>query len=247
MLFIFLELSPKGSNRWCSCFICPLNEAVARNYTRQILLGLDFLHSQLPPIIHRDIKGANVLLWANAECNLLTLARPKRLNQLRTGTNENRTLIGTPFWMAPEVIRESGHGRKGRCVVGGMHGACPITVAHEHLCPEAGRECSVRCLFLSQQILVKSRFRLVSLACVRVQVIEMMCGRAPWSDLDRQSRRSSRSRLRRICRPCQRGASPACLDLIRATLTRDPELRPSAADLLHHPWLLSASPAASSG
>jgi len=102
-------------------------------------------------------------------------------------------------------------------------------------------------MFLSQQILVKSRFRLVSLACVRVQVIEMMCGRAPWSDLD-----SPISALFQIASSenlpaLPEGASPACLDLIRATLTRDPELRPSAADLLHHPWLLSASPAASSG
>ncbi|KAJ1481672.1 kinase-like domain-containing protein, partial [Baffinella frigidus] len=113
MLYIFLELSPKGSisvvlRRWRPRFQM---ETLIIIY-KQILQGLDFLHNQLLPIIHRDVKGANVLLWADAVCKLADFGASKKLNALRTGTNENKTLIGTPFWMAPEVIRESGHGRK---------------------------------------------------------------------------------------------------------------------------------------
>ena len=58
--------------------------------------------------MHRDVKGANVLVDALGVCKLADFGASKRLNQLTTQTFENKTLIGTPFWMAPEVIRSTG-------------------------------------------------------------------------------------------------------------------------------------------
>ena len=70
------------------------------------------MHTRPQPVIHRDIKAANILLWDSGVAKLADFGASKRLNQLATQTFENKTLIGTPFWMAPEVIRSTGHGRK---------------------------------------------------------------------------------------------------------------------------------------
>ena len=87
-------------------------ESRARSITKHILEGLAYLHNRSQPVIHRDIKAANILLWDSGVAKLADFGASKRLNQLATQTFENKTMIGTPFWMAPEVIRSTGHGRK---------------------------------------------------------------------------------------------------------------------------------------
>jgi len=108
-LFIFMEMAPSGSIASKISQYGPIPEDAARKYTQNMLSGLNYLHSQRQPVIHRDIKGANVLLYPNAIAKLGDFGASK---QLGTISNENKSLIGTPYWMAPEVIRESGHGRK---------------------------------------------------------------------------------------------------------------------------------------
>jgi serine/threonine protein kinase len=80
-----------------------LPESIVRQYTRQLLLGLGHLHEC--EIIHRDIKGDNLLVPADGFIKLADFGTAKRFTALRTGTVG---IVGTPLWMAPEVLTGTG-------------------------------------------------------------------------------------------------------------------------------------------
>ncbi|XP_045639606.1 mitogen-activated protein kinase kinase kinase 19 isoform X4 [Ursus americanus] len=110
---IFMEFVPGGSISSIINRFGPLPEMVFCKYTRQILQGVAYLHENC--VVHRDIKGNNVMLMPTGIIKLIDFGCAKRLAWAGlNGTHSDmlKSMHGTPYWMAPEVINESGYGRK---------------------------------------------------------------------------------------------------------------------------------------
>eukprot|EP01064_Diplonema_japonicum_P030300 TRINITY_DN5131_c3_g2_i1.p1 TRINITY_DN5131_c3_g2~~TRINITY_DN5131_c3_g2_i1.p1 ORF type:complete len:681 (+),score=103.27 TRINITY_DN5131_c3_g2_i1:55-2043(+) len=105
MFSIFLEYVPGGSIASLLLRFGSFHEKVVRLYTKQILFGLKFLHNN--SILHRDIKGGNILVSDKGQIKLADFGCSKKVAVDSTGT---QTLRGTALWMAPEVIRHSIYG-----------------------------------------------------------------------------------------------------------------------------------------
>ncbi|KAL9636700.1 MAG: hypothetical protein Q9164_002661 [Protoblastenia rupestris] len=114
---IFLEYVAGGSvAKMLNCY-GTLNEALIRNFVRQILAGLSYLHGR--DIIHRDIKGANVLVDNKGVVKISDFGISKRVEasallqpQKNGGHIHRPSLQGSVFWMAPEVVRQTSYTRK---------------------------------------------------------------------------------------------------------------------------------------
>lgn len=77
------------------------SEKLCAIYVKQVLQGLQYLHEQ--GVIHRDIKGANLLLTKEGHVKLADFGACTY-----AALNKNLTVVGTPFWMAPEIIEIAG-------------------------------------------------------------------------------------------------------------------------------------------
>jgi len=127
---IFLEYITGGSVAAMLTSYGQLQEPLIRNFVRQILAGLSYLHGR--DIIHRDIKGANVLvdnkgnikisdfgISKRVEASALLQPAAKRveasaiLQPAKNGGHIHRpSLQGSVFWMAPEVVKQTSYTRK---------------------------------------------------------------------------------------------------------------------------------------
>ncbi|KAJ1423771.1 Serine/threonine-protein kinase, active site [Sesbania bispinosa] len=157
------------------------------SFPESILLGLEYLHNN--GIIHRDIKGANILVDNKGCIKLADFGASKKVVELAT-INGAKSIKGTPHWMSPEVILQTGH-----------------TISTD----------------------------IWSIACT---VIEMATGKPPWS----QQYPQEVSALFYIGTtkshpPIPEHLSDEAKDFLLKCFHREPNLRPSASDLLLHPFI----------
>ncbi|GAB4844856.1 hypothetical protein Ancab_038246 [Ancistrocladus abbreviatus] len=180
-LYIFLELVTQGS--LASLYQkYHLRDSHVSSYTRQILLGLKYLHDK--NVVHRDIKCANILVASSGTVKLADfgLAKATKLNDLKS-------CKGTAFWMAPEVVNQKNHGY-----------GLPADIW--------------------------------SLGCT---VLEMLTRHVPYHPLEFMQA------LFRIGRgappPVPESLSRDARDFVMRCLRVNPNDRPTAAELLHHPFV----------
>lgn len=100
-LYIYLEYVSGGSIYKLLQDYGNLGEYAIRSYTQQILSGLAYLHAK--NTVHRDIKGANILVDPTGRVKLADFGMAKHI----TGQSCPLSFKGSPYWMAPEVIKNS--------------------------------------------------------------------------------------------------------------------------------------------
>lgn len=188
-----------------------LSESEASRYTYQVLLGLQYLHTQ--GVIHRDIKCANLLVSKDGTIKLadfgvasitagsntnksLQVSSTTNLDSNNLGNlNEaysykfdgSKTFVGTPHWMAPEVIL--------------LQGATAAT-------------------------------DIWSLGCT---VIELLTGYPPYYDFSQMAR--AYAVVEHDNPPIPKGISELAEDFLLSCLKKDQSLRADATRLLKHPWI----------
>ncbi|NXX50446.1 M3K19 kinase, partial [Tricholaema leucomelas] len=190
ILSIFMEFVPGGSISSIIHRFGPLPEIVICKYTKQILQGVAYLHDNC--VVHRDIKGKNVMLMPNGVVKLIDFGCAKRLAWVSlSGTQSEmlKSVHGTPYWMAPEVINESGYGRKSD---------------------------------------------IWSIGCT---VFEMATGKPPLASMNRIAAMFYIGAYRGLMPSLPNRFSGSAVDFVHACLTRDQHERPSALQLLDHPFV----------
>jgi len=106
-----LEYVAGGSLRDILKKFGPLDEKLTKIYIRQILEGLLYLHQN--KVVHRDLKCANILLSSDGEVKLSDFGASKKLerelNFVEAEKEISKSVKGSPYWMAPEMVRQVGH------------------------------------------------------------------------------------------------------------------------------------------
>lgn len=186
-LNIFLEYVPGGSVTSLLRNYGAFEEPLVRNWVRQILLGLNYLHER--DIIHRDIKGANMLVDNKGGIKISDFGISKKVeDNLLPGHRAHRpSLQGSVFWMAPEVVKQTAYTQKAD---------------------------------------------IWSIGCL---VVEMLTGEHPWAQLTQMQAIFKIGSSAKPAIPAD--ISPEAENFLQLTFELNHEARPSASELLKHPWI----------
>ncbi|KAL9349955.1 hypothetical protein Peur_057210 [Populus x canadensis] len=187
-LYIYLEYVSGGSIYKLLQEYGQFGEKAIRSYTQQILRGLAYLHDK--KTVHRDIKGANILVDPMGRVKLADFGMAKHIS----GQSCPLSFKGSPYWMAPEVIKNSN--------------GCNLAVD------------------------------IWSLGCT---VLEMATTKPPWSQYEgvpAMFKIGNSKELPEI----PDNLSVDGKDFVRQCLQRDPSRRPTAAQLLEHPFVKIVAP-----
>lgn len=109
VVYIFQEWVSGGSVNSMLANFGPFQLDVIRTYTSQILLGLQYLHEN--GIVHRDIKGGNILVENSGSVKLADFGASTKVAM--GDTEESTAIRGTPYFSPPENLYEVKYGRKG--------------------------------------------------------------------------------------------------------------------------------------
>lgn len=186
-LWLVMELM-KGGTLTDIIEECEFSEGQTAAVCRETLLALADLHAR--GIIHRDIKSDNMLLTRDGHVKLTDFGFCAKLTKEE---NKRATMVGTPYWMAPEIIKQQPYGDR------------------------------------------------VDIWSLGIMTIEMVEGEPPYLDEEP---------LKALYLIATHGtpqlrdpvaASKEMRDFLAVTLAMDPERRPSAKDLLQHPFIKKAA------
>ncbi|KAK9983559.1 hypothetical protein SO802_033084 [Lithocarpus litseifolius] len=189
-LYIYLEYVSGGSIYKLLQDYGQFGEIAIRSYTHQILQGLAYLHNK--NTVHRDIKGANILVDPNGRVKLADFGMAKHIS----GQSCPLSFKGSPYWMAPEVIKNT------------IKNGCNLAVD------------------------------IWSLGCT---VLEMATAKPPWSQYE------GVAAMFKIGNSKELPEIPDHLSedgkaFVKLCLQRNPLYRPTAAQLLEHPFVKNAAP-----
>lgn len=102
---LIMQYAPKGHLYKLIKGNKPLDQKTAAQYVREVISAVKYLHTRNPPIIHRDIKPENVLLDADMRCKLADFGWSNE----KVADKDRETFCGTPEYLAPEMIKKTGH------------------------------------------------------------------------------------------------------------------------------------------